>query len=70
AKSNTLFLPEETIQEYKNGEVWQQNTEYTKQAIAKPNTYCMFLLDASTSMGKDLQDAKACIRKIIDMINR
>ncbi|MCQ2331369.1 MAG: hypothetical protein MJZ55_05200 [Paludibacteraceae bacterium] len=70
AKSNTLFLPEETIQEYKNGEVWQQNTEYTKQAIAKPNTYCMFLLDASTSMGKDLQDAKACIRKIMDMINR
>ncbi len=67
-QTNTLFMPEETIQEYKNGSVWQQNTEYTKDTIAKPNTYCIFLLDASKSMGKDLKDAKKCIKRIVDMI--
>jgi len=68
-KTNNLFMPEETIQEYKNGTVWQQNTEYTKDAKSNPNTYCIFLMDASKSMGNDIIDAKDCIRKIVQMIN-
>ncbi len=67
-QTNTLFMPTETIQEYKNGAVWQQNTEYTKSAIIKPNTYCIFLLDASKSMGKDLPAARECLQRIEEMI--
>jgi len=68
-KDQSLFVPVETIQEYKNGEVWQQNTEYTKEAASKPNTYCIFLLDTSKSMDTDIQEAKECIKKIVKMIN-
>jgi len=67
--TNGFFLPEETIQEYKNGSVWQQNTEYTKDAKSNPNTYCIFLMDASKSMGDDINDAKECIKKIVQMID-
>ncbi|MCQ2342079.1 MAG: hypothetical protein MJZ75_01100 [Paludibacteraceae bacterium] len=68
-ETNTLFQPETTTQEYKNGAVWQQNTEYTKESSTNPNTYCIFLIDASKSMGKDLEDAKGCVRKITNMIH-
>jgi len=69
SKTNALFMPEETIQEYQNGTIWQQNTEYTKKMKSNPNTYCIFLMDASKSMGNDIEDAKTCVKKIVNMIN-
>jgi len=69
ANTNVLFMPTETTQEYLNGNVWQENTEYTKDAKSNPNTYCIFLMDASKSMGDDIQDAKECVEKIVDMIH-
>lgn len=68
-QSKAFFNPVDAVQSYQNGRVWQTNTEYTRQASIHPNTYCIFLLDASTSMGKDLEAAKEHIKRVVSMIN-
>jgi len=70
-KTGKYFTPikAKTRQDYLNDGLWQRNVEFDGNSANNPNTYCIFLLDASSSVLGKLPEAKKCVKEILKLID-